>query len=216
MKNCRSMLLRALCLTTAMLTSVFTLAAPVPPDAKGWKRILEGKMATVDVEEHLYEQDGEPAFFIAVRVTNRGAKPIGIDLRDSQYAIRPNQWGVYDKPQRDVLDERRASTPRLDAAAERALKADFGRGALTQIEPGKSIVYYHAFNGDRHPDRRLAKGKFVIVSLAGQTVATDGEAVMQLRFEDHDLGQLTDLVLPTPCPWARLPAGALVAPQKGS
>lgn len=189
-------------------------AAPVPPDPDGWQRILEGKLATVDVHERVYEEAGAREFYIAVRIVNRAAGPIGVDLRNFHRVIYPNQWGLHDAARRGVIDERRAQIPLVDAPTRQALLAAFGKGELTRIESGKSVVYYRAFHGTQHPPRDAAKGKFLIVSLDGELLATDGATVTQLAFEQHDLGAAADLVLPAPVRWTKLPAGALVVADK--
>lgn len=210
------MLRRTFCrlLAVAPVLPGLAAAAPVPPDPDGWQRILEGKLATVDVHERLYEEAGARDFYIAVRIVNRGIRPIGVDLRDFHRVICPNQWGLHDAARRGVIDERRAQIPLLDAQTQQEVLAVFGRGELTRIESGKSVVYYRAFHGTRHPPRDAEKGKFLIVSLDGQLLATDGATVTQLAFEEHDVGQAADLVLPAPVRWTKLPAGALVVAEK--
>lgn len=73
------------------------------------------------------------SFFTHIRVHNRTEKRLRLDLRDRSRVVYPNQWGVYSRPQREIIDEERRIPTRLTTELKKKLVDDFHSGALTPL-----------------------------------------------------------------------------------
>ena len=187
--------------------------APLPPvthpapDRADWFTLAPGRLVTAAAERALYEAPGQPHFYLRFRVANRTARPIGIDLRKYFDVLYPNQWGWSPEPTRGVIDERRANPKALTPAEIAALKVDFAAGQLTAIPPGGQVDFYRDFNASGRADVDKAPGKFLLIPLDGQVIASDGDSVEQLRVPDDEAGRL--LVIAAPLTWRSIPPGAV-------
>lgn len=198
------------------------LAVPPAPEAGGegikasatqdgdWHPLVKNKFVAVHVERCLYEVKGEKRFLMVVRITNLTDVEIGVDLRGKRPGVYPNQWGVQDTKQRLIIDERRAI---LTASDQDQLRADFKAARLTPIPAGKSTIIYTEFNNSGRADVDGCKGKYLLVSMAGQVVATDGKTVETASCDwANGVGATeTDVVLPFPVTW-KVAGGAVRAP----
>jgi hypothetical protein len=169
----------------------------------------------VDVERRLYERPGDEHFLIRVRVRSVGERPLGLELRDYRTVVYPNQWGAQRGPRREVIDEGRMPARPLDDARCADLRHGFEAGELAALPPGGSVEYYREFNAsDRADVDAQATEAYLFVSLAGQTLVTDGERCENLTLDwepDGDgEGDGTDLILTAPIRWGSVPAGAIV------
>ena len=199
-------------------------AVPPVPDAGGgsikvdapqdgdWHSLVKNKFVAVHVERCLYEVKGEKRFLMAVRITNLTDVEIGIDLRGKPQCVYPNQWGVQGTKQRLIIDERRAI---LTAPDPDQLRADFKAARLTAIPAGKSTIIYTEFNNSGRADVDRCKGKYLLVSMDGQVVATDGKTVetASCAWTDGIGAAETDVVLPFPVMW-KAAGGAVRAPDQ--
>jgi len=189
-------------------------AGAVPATATDWYTVHEDQVLAVRVERRLYQQAGSPHFLVRVRVDNRSARRLGVDLRDYWSVIYPNQWGALREDHRSIIDEMRATPEPLDAALCADLRRAFASGDLTAVPPTGSVEYYREFNASGRAEvDQQATEQYLFVSLAGQTLYTDGTRCDHL--EAAGPGD-SDLVIATPVPWGEVPANAQVVDQARS
>ena len=173
-----------------------------------WQLLVEDKFVSVYVERSLYKVSGSKDFFVHVRIYNRTHKRLSVDLRDRFSVIYPDQWGLYSKPHRDAIDEERMVPPKMDAALKQKLIADFHAGALTGI--GDSLDYYREFYGQGPEANANSAGNFMIVSMGGWLLLSDGESGDMASLEESRERpfELSDVVFPLPLQWKNIPTGA--------
>lgn len=186
--------------------------ADVP--SPGFVEVVRTRLVRAEVARALYERPGDAAFFyIRVRLTNVSPGPIGVDLSDPWATIYPNQWGGSTTPQRQVIDESHLVVQPLTAAQQADLRRRFAAGSLLRIEAGAAIEYYRNFNAAGRKQLDAERAPYVIVSLDGQVVATDGSAVEQTALVSSGTpgpDVEPELSLTTPLRWETIPADALV------
>ncbi len=178
-----------------------------------WHEAARGELAVVELERRLYERAGDEHFFVRVRVRNLTDRPLGLDLRDYWTVVYPNQWGALATEGRQTIDESRMPARVLDAARCDDLRRGFAEGTLAALPAGGAAEYYREFNASGRADvDAQAVEPFLYVSLAGQTLVTDGENSENLPLEwgPSDATANTDLVLAAPVAWAAVPDGAEV------
>jgi hypothetical protein len=182
-----------------------------------WQTVQRGELATVFVERRLYERSGEEHFLIRVRVENLTDRPLGVELRDYWTVVYPNQWGALAEPTRTVVDERRMPARALHGRGCTALHQALADGALAVAAARDSVEYFREFNASgRAGVDAQATERYVYVSLAGQTLLTDGERCENLTLDWGNEGSTadSDLLLQAPVAWATLPEdGVVVAPE---
>ncbi len=169
--------------------------------ASDWVDVID-KVA-VRIETVLYEKKDHPNFFIHVEVRNRGPYEIGIDLSDKWMVLYPNQWGGSDLDYRTVVNERAMPPKKLDIQLRARLIEAFKLKRLTVLPPGKSIDYYSNFNASGRKDIQATKGKFILISIKGQLVFTDGSDVW-------DVQPSRDLAIKNPVTWKTVPENTIV------
>lgn len=184
-----------------------SVSAAPEPDATPWFSLgaagdLEAAAARV-----LYELGGQPHFYVRFRVSNRGDRPLGVDLRSYHEVLYPNQWGWSHTPRRDVIDETRAvfAPPTAQRSAE--LRAAFQAGALTLVPAHGELEFYRDFNASGRADVERDPAAYLLIALDGQLLGTDGARVLELRIGDDEATRV--LALPAPLEWRRVPASAL-------
>ena len=74
----------------------------------------EGKLATIHIDEALFEADWSDHFFARLTIINTAKEAIGVDLSDYWMVIYPNQWGVYQTNYRPVINERHMIPKEVD------------------------------------------------------------------------------------------------------
>jgi hypothetical protein len=211
---CRKSLLvwAVFCLTVSVAIGV---QDPLNADANSWFVVAKGKLAEVAVERALYESAPADPFLIHMRVTNLTDRQLGIDLRDRWSAIYPNLWGYQPRRERGNIDEIRIIHKSLTNKEKAQLKGAFAAGKLTSIPAKQSVDYFQIFNSSSAQDvKNEAQDKYLMISLGGEQLITDGKTVEQLSLE-RKYGpkpgpDQTSLTIPTPVPWKALPAEARV------
>jgi len=169
-----------------------------------WVDVID-KVA-VRIETVLYEKKDHPNFFIHVEVWNQTPYEIGIDLSDKWMVLYPNQWGGSDLDYRTVINEKAMVPKRLDTQLRARLIEAFKSKQLTVLPPGKRIDYYSNFNASGRKALQAAKGKFILISIKGQLVFTDGRDVW-------DVQPSRDLAIMKPVTWKTIPENAIVIEQ---
>jgi hypothetical protein len=182
-----------------------------------WQTVQRGELATVLVERRLYERSGEEHLLIHVRVENLTARLLGVELRDYWTVVYPNQWGALAGPTRTVIDERRMPARALHGRGCTSLHQALADGALAVASARGSVEYYREFNASGRADvDAQASERYVYVSLAGQSLLTDGERCENLTLDWGNEGGIadSDLLLQAPIAWGTVPAdGVVVAPE---
>jgi len=111
---------------------------------------------------------------MAVRLTNRTDAEIGVDLRGKQPGVNPNQWSGTGHR---ATSHHRRTARNPDRSDQDQLRADF-KAARLDRDPGREIHDHLRRVQQQRPRRRgPLQGKYLIISMAGQVVATDGKTV---------------------------------------
>lgn len=155
----------------------------------------ETKLVGVGIERTLYEKEGDPHFFIRVRVWNPGERAVEIDLKNGWTVFYPNQWGGLEQPQRFAIDEgilEPQQTPKELTPP------------LHTIAPGASLVYFRKFNASGRADIDATKSPFLFISIKGQLFVRAGTRIESV------LPGADCLYLRTPVTWRKVPEGAIV------
>jgi hypothetical protein len=209
------------------LAGAATEGAPVgsseksSPQESPWHILSRSPLALASAERALYERKGSPHFFIKVRITNRSADAIGVDLRSYREVIYPNQWGLQPTDGPREINERRLQIAGLDDKRRSEVLDAFRKKLLTAIPAGTSLAYFCEFNAGGRKDvekqRAEAKdAKFCSVSMDGQLLLTDGHAVEQITcsWKNGRSSTDTDVVVPFPIAWKAIPETALIVEDK--
>jgi len=197
--------MRVLCITLgAFVLAACATPSPIDPGDVAWVEFAASDRAVVQIERRLYEQAGNPHFLIRVRVTNRGKRALGIDLRDAWRVFYPNQWGGLEGPERGHIDEEIVEPQALTPALKKRLKADYASKALDAIPAGGSIEYYREFNASGRADIDGTDSPYLFISIKGQLLLTNGTRVENL------LPAADSLYLRLPVAWGTVPGGARV------
>ena len=186
---------------TITLALIALSCSQVAVAESNWVDVID-KVA-VRIETVLYEKKDHPNFFIHFEVWNQTPYEIGIDLSDKWMVLYPNQWGGSDLDYRTVINERAIVPKRLDTQLRARLIEAFKSKQLTVLPPGKRIDYYSNFNASGRKDLQAVKGKFILISIKGQLVFTDGRDVW-------DVQPSRDLAIMKPVTWKTIPENAIV------
>jgi hypothetical protein len=189
-----------------------------PTTAPGWQRYGTGALVRVELETSLYQlassTGGQGKFFVHVRLVNLARRPVGVDLSSRARTVYPNQWSRGDDAARSEIDERRALVPPLAPPDATTLRGAHARGQLRTIAVGGAVDYYAEFNGDGRAAVDALPGRYVLVSIAGEVRATDGQRVEQLAFDfSPHAAASADACLRVPAAplgWSVVPVGATV------
>jgi hypothetical protein len=174
-------------------------------DEGSWQRVARGEFADVEVERRLYERPDDDRFFVRVRITNKTDRELGVELGESS-VIYPNQWGVHPVDHRTIIDERRRDFRELSDEQKSQLLRAFGTEALFEIRPKQSITYLRAFEGANCRRQSAAETGYLIVSLDGRLLVTDGREIDDVRCAWNDGGPGgSDLAIRCPVDWKRIP-----------
>ena len=117
--------------------------------------------------------------------------------------LYPNQWGGSDLDYRTVINEKAMVPKKLDTQLRARLIEAFKSKRLTVLLPGKSIDYYSNFNASGRKDIQATKDQFILISIKGQLVFTDGNDVW-------DVQPSRDLAIEQPVIWKTVPEKAIV------
>lgn len=115
---------------------------------------------------------------------NISNKTVGLDLTDYWKVIYPNQWGFYKHPYIEVVDE-------LQIIPDKTIKKDeivkkFNSNSLTMIKPLETLEYYRDWNGNGEKVELKNKEEYLIISVDGQLLVTDGEQLEHLTLNEAD------------------------------
>ncbi|MDA1017525.1 MAG: hypothetical protein O3A00_24090 [Planctomycetota bacterium] len=181
----------------------------------GWHHMVAGRLLGVSVERQLYERKDDPHFYMRFLLTNRTKNDVFVDLEKHNRVFSPNQWGFHRGPQRILVDEGRMIPITLTAAKRQELIARAKDNALTHIAPGQSIDYFREFNrqGRKEVEAQQKNGKFLIVSIDGQLLATDRSIAENVNLEwtnESSNRMNTDVVIPAPVTFVPIPKRARV------
>lgn len=185
---------------------------PAGDDAT-FRVLVRGELAEVQQADQLYERAGSTTFFVRMRVHNRTATPLGIDLRNYDLVLYPNQWGGLPSPARLTIDERRVVPAALDATRLAALRADFAAtpSLLVRIPAGGDVDYYREFNASGRAEVDAVTEPWLFISMAGQLLVTDGTQGENLGLDPPATGAPGDAgMFATPIRWRVVPTGAQV------
>ena len=194
------------------LLCLILFAAPTMAQDAAWHEVLSNDLARVEVETTLYEKHGESYFYIHVRVVNLASTPIGVDMRDKNRVVYPNQWEARPQRRRGIVDERRMVQETVEGAVVSMLYESFKEKKIDTIPPRGSLEYYTAFKGEgRMAVARQADKPHLMVSLDGQVITTDGGRLGVLMLDwDKAPKPATELWLSRPIKWSPLPENARV------
>jgi len=182
---------------------------PANATASPWHLLGQTDLARFKVEKALYEKAGEPFCFVRVRVTNVSDRAIGVDLR-GWMAVYPGYFGKSDTEHNNFFKQVRMYHAALDQPKRAELLADFAAGRLTVIPAGKSVDYYREYIERAKVEKvDKAAGKYLIISMDGEQILTDGKKVEQFLGAGQE-GANTDLAILSPVPWKTIPAGGRI------
>ncbi len=151
--------------------------------------------------------NGGNIFFIHIVIKNNSSKEIGIDFTGKLQWIYPNQWGDSDKPYRQSIDERILIPSQLDDLRKEHIIEKFKNKNLIFVHPNDSIEYYTNFNSTGRNEIELGNKMFVLISLKGELILTDGLVVWQ---EKEFLDKNLDLVIRRPVKWHAINKNSLI------
>lgn len=144
--------------------------------------IYKGRLVELYVEKAIFHSTTDNNFLMKFTVKNISSKNIGIDLTDYWKVVYPNQWGIYDKPYREVVDEEQIIPDNSINKTEIIKK--YQDNSLTMIKPDETIDYYRDWNGSGETVELKDNDKYLIISFDGQLLFTDGEQIEHLTMNE--------------------------------
>ncbi|MFK8003817.1 MAG: hypothetical protein AB8H86_29915 [Polyangiales bacterium] len=163
----------------------------------------EGPWLRVSAEQRAYQSERSEHFFVRVRLDNLTDGELGVDLRDRDRALYPNQWGGLMQPHRLIIDERRAVPIEVTPELESTLRRDFDARALTFIEAHGRAEFYVDFNASAAAELLAVEEPYLYISMAGQFFVTDGSRARSVTLDDVENIDREDLIFVPP---SRLPS----------
>ncbi|HNQ69365.1 MAG TPA: hypothetical protein PKN32_13380 [Bacteroidales bacterium] len=146
--------------------------------------IYKGRLVELYVEKAIFYSTTENNFLMKFTVKNISSKNIGIDLTDYWKVVYPNQWGIYNKPYREVIDEEQIIPDTIINKTEILKK--YKDNSLTIIKPDETIEYYRDWNGSGEKVELKNEDEFLIISVDGQLLFTDGEQLEHLMLNEAE------------------------------
>lgn len=144
--------------------------------------IYRGKFIEVYVEKAIYHHAENKNFLMKFSLKNISNKVVGIDLTNFWKVIYPNQWGIYRKPYREVINEEQIIP---DASIDKKLMLKkFKNNTLTQIKPFETIEYFRDWNGSGEKVNLKNKDEYFIITVDGQLFITNGTDFEQVKFNN--------------------------------
>lgn len=170
--------------------------------------LAEGGLAVVSVEEGvLYAHPFSDHLFLKVAVANRSSTPIGLQVRDYWSLVGPIYYMWNCESESALLDYMSRTPPAATDSLEREYSAMFDEGLLKTIPAGAEAVYYIDFNGASAEEVLGGCDSWLLFSMSGWVVVTDGIEVEVLEAP----GGLLDVSFPFPVVTEGVPTGSLVA-----
>ena len=171
----------------------------------------EGNLATIHIDEALYEIDTSDHFFARFTIRNTVNEAIGVDLSNYWTVIFPNQWGIYQRNYRPVINERHI-IPKEVNDIKSVIIQNYKNNKLLKIPLQGEVVYYREFNASGREDIKIKKGEYFILSFDGQLFITDGNMVEGVYCDGRV--EIKDLVLSFPITWKKISADGIVILDK--
>ncbi len=168
--------------------------------------VYSSKPLSINVDKILYTTNGSNHFFVKITIVNSRNGNLAVDLTDRKI-IHPNQWGIYDTPERKIIDEIRMIPDTLDEVAKKDLLEKYKNNKLTYIPPYQSIDYYIDFNNSDKKNVHIEKGKFMIISFNGQLKLIHSEIA---NIIDVSKDFSNDLAISFPLQWKEIPKDAII------
>ncbi len=146
--------------------------------------IYKGKLVEIYVEKAIFHSSTNNNFLMKFSIKNIGDKAIGVDLTDYWKVIYPNQWGIYKKPYREVVNEEQIIPDTIFNKTEIFKK--FEENYFTLIKPKETSSYYRDWNGSGEKIELDNKEEFFIITLDGQLLLTNGEELENITLNEAD------------------------------
>ncbi len=192
-----------------LITLLFVSATKKQTDSE--QLIYKGTFVEVYVEKAIYHAPNYQNFLMKYTIKNKSNKIIGIDLSDYWKVFYPNQWGIYKKPYREVIDERQINPDKkVDKAA---LISKFKNNNLTFIQPNETLEYYRNWNGSGEKVALTNKDEYLIISIDGQLLLTDGNETEHITLIEAKENERV-IVLNFPITNKNIPENAFVINKK--
>lgn len=153
-------------------------------DTKSEHLIYKGRLVEVYAEKAIFHSPKFSNFLMKFTVKNISNKTVGLDITNYWKVIYPNQWGFYKKPYREVVDEMQIIPDKTIDTSEILRK--FKDNTLTMIKPNETLEYYRDWNGSGEKIELKNKDEYLIISVDGQLLLTDGEQLEHLTLNDAD------------------------------
>jgi hypothetical protein len=153
--------------------------------------IYNGRMVNLYIEKvNYFSKNGKP-FLLKFTVQNKSNKTIGVDLTEYSKVIFPNQWGIYNQPFRSSIDEEQLIFKKMLLQDSIKIINKFKMNVLTSIKPNQSVDYYAYWNGDEKSIHKMSINEFLIISIDGQMIFTDGEIIECLTMDNKNDNEKT-------------------------
>ncbi|PKP01207.1 MAG: hypothetical protein CVU11_15915 [Bacteroidetes bacterium HGW-Bacteroidetes-6] len=140
--------------------------------------VYSGNLAELNVEKVIYNSPECQNFLLRFTIRNVSKKTIGVDLSSYWTIVYPNQWGVYSKPYREVVDEKQIIPDTVIDKTE--LVNRYRNNTLTMIEPDQTFSYYREWNGSGEKANLTDPATFLIITVDGYLLISDGTGFEQI------------------------------------
>lgn len=142
--------------------------------------IYQGKYVEMYVEKAIYNLISKNNFLMKFSIINTSDKTIGLELSDYWNIVYPNQWGIYTKPYREVVNESQIIPDnKIDKAK---LSEKYNNNMLVMIKPGETLEYYRDWNGSGEKVE-VNQEEYFILTFDGQLIFTNGEEIEHLTLD---------------------------------
>ena len=145
--------------------------------------IYKGQLVEVYVEKAIFHSSAKRNFLLKFTVKNTSNKTVGIDISDYWKVFYPNQWGFYKKAFRDCINEIQIIPDKIFDTSKILKK--FKDNFLTIINPNQRLEYYRDWNGSGEKVEMKNENKYLIISIGGQLLVTDGMYLENLTLTEE-------------------------------
>ncbi|MDD3741057.1 MAG: hypothetical protein PHH30_07425 [Bacteroidales bacterium] len=169
--------------------------------------IYKGSLVELYVEKTIFHSATDSNFLIKFTIKNISDKTVGIDLTDYWRVVYPNQWGIYNKPYRELIDEEQIIPDKTINKTEILNK--YRDNSLTMISPDETLDYYRDWNGSGEKVDLKNKDEYLIISVDGQLLLTNGEQLEHITLNEVD-NTLRDIVISYPLNHKTIPEKSVI------